>query len=247
MPSSSKKQQHYMGMQLAKQRKSGHNDTDMSEEQLGEFAHGVKKHGSLEDITFHEEADADMGDVLCPAFTHPVHKDSGAVVWGELDPPEIDGEDPEPFTKGKQSCNRDAGQGIHYGAPIDYYGPDTDYRAEELDVHQYGKDYDPIPFKDYFKTEDDMFERTFRVRSQDLYDETATPGTVTDKQPMSEAYGAVNYQGAGPDKDNGKKAGSCDYRSFESQRRFARTNKDKKEEYAVDITDLDTHEGKDIR
>lgn len=220
-------------------------------------------HGSLEDITFHEETGDSAGDELCPVFTHPLHKGSGkgfaykgentglesdgAITWGALDPPKIDGEDVEPFTPGAQSCNRDAGQGIHYGAPIDYFGPDTDYRAEEIDVHQYGRAYDPYPFRDYYKTDDKMNERTFRVMEQDKYDETATPGAITDKQPQTEAYGAVNYQGAGPDKDDGSKAGDCDYRSFESQRHFARTNKNKSQEYAVDISGLDTKHGKDIR
>ena len=204
-----------------------------------------EQHGSLNDITFHEEADKDMGDVLCPAYTHPVHKGYKDITPGELDPPAMD--EMGVFTPGSQSCNRDAGQGLHYGAPIDYFGPDTDYRAEEIDVHQYGKDYDPIPLRDYFKTEDKMAERTFRVREQDEYDQTPQPGIVTDDQPMSQAYGAVNYQGAGPDGCNGEKAGSCDYRSFESQMRFARTNKDKGAEYAVDVANLDTKHGDDIK
>lgn len=218
-----------------------------------------EQHGSLEDITFHEEAGDSAGDAICPVFTHPVHKgygnegektglkSDGAITWGAIDPPEIDGKDAEPFTPGNQSCNRDAGQGIHYGAPIDYFGPDTDYRAEEIDPHQYGRAYDPYPFRDYYKTDDKMNERTFRVMEQDKYDETPTPGVITDKQPQTEAYGAVNYQGAGPDKDDGSKAGECDYRSFESQRRFARANKDKSQEYAVDVTNLDTKFGKDIK
>jgi hypothetical protein len=245
MPATSEKQRKFMGARLSEQRKTGHNSTGMSEEQLGDFARSRKQHGSLEDITFHEEADASMGDTLCPEFTHPIHKGYKLFTPGELDPPAMDEE--AVFTKGKQSCNRDVGQGLHYGAPIDYFGPDTDYRAEEIDVHQYGKDYDPIPLQDYFQTENRMSQRTFRMRSQDQYDETPTPGVVTDDQPMSQAYGAVNYQGAGPDGCDGKKAGECDYRAFDSQRRYARTNKDRSEEYAVDIDDLDTKVGKDIK
>ena len=216
-----------------------------------------EQHGSLEDITFHEEAAT--SEVIDDAFTHPVHKgyaykgentgleSGGAVTWGSLDPPVIDGTDVEPFENGHQSANRDAGQGVHYGAPVDYFGPDTTYRAEEIDPHQYGRDWEPIPFRDYYKTIDDQFERGFRVREQDKYDETATPGTVMDKNPLSEAYGAVNYQGAGPDTNSGKKAGDCDYRSFESQRHYARSNKVKSEEYAVDISGLDTKLGEDIK
>lgn len=258
MPSTSKKQQRYMGMQLAQQRKTGRNETGMSEKQLGEFAGSVAKHGSLEDIRWHEEAaglDTVLGDA--DAFVHPVHKgygkggekgdleSKGAICWGALDPPKID--DKESFASNGQSVNRDAGQGVHYGAPVDYFGPDTDYRAEEIDMAQYGRDYEPIPLRDYYKSEDKQFERGFRLREQDEYDMTQTPGAVTDEQPQAEAYGAVNYQGAGPDKSDGVKAGECDHRSFESQRMFARTNKDKSAEYAVDVSGLDTHEGKDIK
>ena len=38
MPSKSKAQQEYMGIELAKQRKTGSNDTKMSEKQLKDFA-----------------------------------------------------------------------------------------------------------------------------------------------------------------------------------------------------------------
>jgi hypothetical protein len=37
-PSKSKAQQHFMGYELNKQRKTGKNDTGMSEQQLSEFA-----------------------------------------------------------------------------------------------------------------------------------------------------------------------------------------------------------------
>lgn len=205
-----------------------------------------EQHGSLNDISFHEEADAHVGDRLCPEFTHPIHKGYGLFTPGQLDPPAIDGNDPEPFEKGKQSANRDAGQGLHFGAPIEYFGPDTDYRAEEIDTHQYGRDYDPFPLNDYFQTKAQMAQRTFRVRQQDQYDETQQPGVVTDKQPMSEAYGAVNYQGAGPDGNCGGEAGDCDYRSFDSQKTFARTNKDRSRPSTVDVDGLDTKRGRDI-
>ena len=230
----------------------------MSEKQLGEFAGSVKKHGSLSDITFHEEAA--QTKIVDDVFTHPVHKGygkdkgdnagfetAGAIQFGALDPPQLDDQGVNQFTKGSQSCNRDAGQGIHYGAEVDYFGPDTNYRVEEIDPYQYGRDYEPIPLRDYYKTEDKQFERGFRAREQDEYDNTPTPGAVTDDQPQAEAYGAVNYQGAGPDKDGGEKAGSCDYRSFASQREFARTNKDKSQEYAVDVSGLDTKEGDNIK
>jgi hypothetical protein len=203
-----------------------------------------KKHGSLNDIVFHEEAAQRDTVMNGETVAHPIHKGYDSVVFGDIEGWPEDGDEP----KGSDmSANRDNGYGVHYGAPVDYFGPDTDYRAEEIDMTQYGKDYDPIPLRDYFKTEDKMYERTFRVRAQDLYDETVTPGTVTDSQPQTEAYGAVNYQGAGPSKDDGDKAGSCDYRAFKQQRMFARTNKDRSEEYAVDVADLDTKYGEDIK
>jgi len=48
MPSTSEKQRRYMGMELAKQRATGHNDTGMSVKQLGEFAGSVKHHSPIE-------------------------------------------------------------------------------------------------------------------------------------------------------------------------------------------------------
>lgn len=233
MPSVSPKQRRFMGADLARKRAGKKTQTGMSESQLSDFAHG-----SLEDITFHEEACDEVGDKLCPEFTHPIHKGYKDFVPGKLDPPAIDGEAPQ-FTKGKQSCNRDAGQGLNYGAPIDYFGPDTNYRAEELDPHQYGKDYEPFPLRDYHKTEDDQWERNFRLEEQDKYDNTRTPGTVSDSNVMAEAYGATNFRGFDRDVP--------DRRAFDSQREFARTNKKKSEEYAVDITGLDTKKGSKIR
>lgn len=50
MPSTSEKQRRYMGMELSRQRKTGHNDTGMSEGQLRDFARkpvrpGARKSG----------------------------------------------------------------------------------------------------------------------------------------------------------------------------------------------------------
>jgi len=238
-----------MGAELGRKRAGKKTQTGMSEKQLGEFASSVQ-HGSLEDITYHEEA-AERETVMNgeEGEAHPVHKgysgggqktpdSGGAIQWGADCGWKEDGDEP----KGSiMSANRDNGYGVHYGAPVDYFGPDTDYRAEEIDPHQYGKDWEPFPFKDVYKTGDRQWERGFRVLAQDEYDETHTPGAVTDSQPMSQAHGAVEWKGAGPDRE------VEDYRSFDSQRNFARANKEKKEPYAVDISGLDTKEGKDIR
>lgn len=245
---------------------------DWSDERKDAYVYGTlrktgwkperEKHGSLEDITLHEELASSK--VAFDKGLHPVHKGygsekgqkdletAGAIQWGTdetrpMDGTPVDGAYPGDGPSWLGSCNRDIGNGTHAGAPVDYFGPDTDYRAEEIDTHQYGRDYDPIPLRDYYKSDDHMADRTFRVMEQDEYDNTVTPGAVTDEMPSAEAYGAVNYQGAGPDKEDGVKAGHCDYRSFKSQREFARTNKERRQEYAVDVSDLDTKEGKDIR
>ena len=214
---------------------------------------GRVQHGSLLDIEFHEEAaqrDTVMNDDVPP---HPMHKGYDYFVAGQDQGWEEDGDEPAGHTSAVvhngrlgMSANRDNGYGIHYGAPVDYFGPDTDYRAEEIDPSNYGRSYEPYPFRDYFKTDDKMEERTFRLREQDEYDTFATPGAVTDNQPQTQAYGAVNYQGAGPDGDDGKKSGSCDNRSFESQMKYLRANKDAPE-YDAATSGLDTKKGDKIR
>lgn len=238
MPSTSKRQQRFMGSELARKRSGKKTSTGMSEDQLREFAGSVKEHGSLEDITYHENA-AERKTVMNgkEGETHPIHKGYDAFVWGDDRGWKEDGDEP----KGSEfSANRDNGYGLHYGAPVDYFGPDTDYRAEEIDPHQYGKDWEPIPFRDYYKTEEDQEERGFRLREQDEYDESRTPGAVTDSQPQAEAYGAVRHKGAGPEREN------PDNRSFESQRKFARAVT-KAPEVGVTISGIDTKKGKDIR
>lgn len=260
MPSVSEKQRRFMGAELARKRSGEKTKTGMSETQLSEFAGSIKKHGSLNDLVFHEEADKHVGDTFMPDVKpHGVHSgyskngpksnqdlDCGdAIKFGHIEWEELD-VDGDPKIAGNSSALRDIGTGVHIGAPIMYFGPDTDYRAEEIDPYQYGRDWEPIPLRDYYKVEDKQFERGFRAREQDEYDQTRTPGAVTDSQSNVEAHNAVNYQGAGPNKDSGDKAGECDYRSFESQRSFARTNKDKSQEYAVDVSGHDTKEGEDI-
>lgn len=239
-----------MGSELARKRVGQPTKTKMSEQQLREFAGSVKG-GSLEDIVYHEEAATCEFAVESANGVHALHKgysgggqktpDSlGAIQWGADRGWKEDGDEPKGSV---MSSNRDNGWGIHYGAKVDYFGPDTDYRAEEIDPHQYGRDWEPIPFRDYYKTEDDQFDRGLRLREQDEYDQTITPGAVTESQPMSEAYGARNFRDI--DKERGKEI--ADYRNFDAQRRFARSSKDKSQEYAVDITGHDTKKGSKIR
>jgi len=226
MPSTSEKQRRFFGAELARKRAGKSTKTNMSEKQLSEFA-GSVEHGSLEDITFHE--DVAPGDSV--------------TIYGFL---AKDGQECHDAASTHEKLSgymagRDAHSAGSHKVPVDYFGPDTDYRAEEIDPHQYGKDWEPFPLRDYHKTEDDQWERGFRLEEQDEYDSTATPGTVRDSNPMSEAYGA---------RSSGSMSGPRDVpdrRSFDSQREFARTNKKKSEEYAVDISGLDTKKGSKIR
>lgn len=240
MPSTSKKQQRFMGMQLAKQRKSGKNDTGMSEKQLSEFAGSVHKGGSLEDITFHE--DAATCDVAYDGGVHPIHKGYNDIVWGsdEFKFHEIGSSASGGKNPGQDSALRDIGNGIHMGAPVDYFGPDTDYRAEEINPQDYGRDWDPFPFKDMFKDEKKQTRPNIRIMEDAEYSSLRTPGAVTDSQPMSEAHGAVNWDGAGPDRE------IPDHRSFDSQQVFRR-NIDELKEDVPQISGRDTKRGKNIR
>jgi len=255
MPSVSEKQRKYMGAELARKRAGKKTQTGMSENQLREFAGSVSQHGSLNDISFHENAATCEVAFEGDNGAHPIHSGyrkgngkgnqelgpSNAIHYGSDVFTHIDIGGLGADAPGNVSALRDIGNGVHVGAPVDYFGPDTDYRAEELDPHQYGRDWEPIPFRDYYKTEDEQFERGFRMREQDQYDESATPGCVVDDDPQSTAYGAA------PSTLINKHRDVPDHRSFESQREFARTNKDKKREYVVDTHGLDTKRGRNIR
>lgn len=223
MPSTSKKQQRFMGAELARKRAGKKTQTGMSKQQLSEFAGSV--HGSLEDITFHEQA-AESTYVRVPFYGEDGQE--GHVDIGDCT---------------DIQCSRDAykhGQKDGHKIPVDYFGPDTDYRAEELDPHQYGKDWEPIPLRDYFKSEEKVEERGFRMREEDENFETPTPGTVTDSISSSNAYGAV------PSTKINKHRDVPDYRSFESQKEFARAVT-KAPERGVEISGIDTKKGSKIR
>jgi hypothetical protein len=234
MPSKTKKQQAFMGAQLAQQRKTGSNKTGMKESQLREFAGSV---GSLHDIDYHEDA-AERKTVMNgeEGGTHPIHKGYDYIVcgkdrdWGE------DGDEPK---GAEMSANRDNGWGIHYGAVVDYFGPDTTYRAEEINPHHYGRDYEPSPFKDYFKTGDKAEEVGLRLIEEYKYSEMATPGTVPDKgMDQTLAYGSRSYEKIPTELD--------DNRSFKSQQYFRRAQ-DEVEDDMVKVTKVDTKWGKNIR
>lgn len=62
--------------------------------------------------------------------------------------------------------------------PVNYTGPDTHMHIEELDREHYGRDYEPAPFKDLFKTEDKSEERNIRQREADEYFDRGSPGYI---------------------------------------------------------------------
>lgn len=187
-----------------------------------------EKHGSLTDLEALEDFDK-------PKFVQ-------TAFYAE------DGQKGHDFNKldedwGSIDCSRSAyehGQKDGHKIPVEYFGPDTAFRVEEIDPSQYGRSYEPTPYRDYFKTEEKMEERTYRLREQDEYDVAQTPGAVTDDQPQTEAYGAVNHDGAGPTRQ------VPDNRSFESQMKFLRSNKDAPEVDAA-VAGLDTHDGDDLK
>jgi hypothetical protein len=235
MPSKTKKQQAFMGAQLAQQRKTGSNKTGMKESQLREFAGSV---GSLHDIDYHEDA-AERKTVMNgeEGGTHPIHKGYDYIVcgkdrdWGE------DGDEPK---GAEMSANRDNGWGIHYGAVVDYFGPDTTYRAEEINVHMYGSDYDPSPLRDYYKDEKKgPEENNLRLIEEYHYSNIETPGYIRDGGLESSlAHGSVSYEKIPVD--------VSDSRSFKSQQYFRRAQ-DERDDDTVKVAGLDTKKGKDIR
>ena len=234
MPSVSKKQQRFMGAELGKLRSGKRTKTNMSETQLREYA--ANPPGSLHDIDFHEDA-AERETVMNgeEGGSHAMHKGYDCFVAGNLEWPE-DGDEPEGHT---HSANRDNGWGIHYGAKVDYFGPDTDYRVEEINPHQYGRDYEPSPFKDYFKTGDKAEEVGLRLREEYKYSELVTPGTVPDKgMDSSLAHGSMSYEKVPVETE--------DHRSFKSQQYFRRAQDESKED-TVMVRKVDTKYGKNIR
>lgn len=232
MPSTSKKQQRFMGSQLAQQRKTGSNKTGMKESQLREFAGSV---GSLEDIDAMESYAKRKTVMNGETVAHPIHKGYDDCVPGNLDWPE-DGDEPKGADR---SSNRDNGYGLHYGAPVDYFGPDTAYRAEEINPHHYGRDYEPSPFKDYFKTGDKAEEVGLRLIEEYKYSEMATPGSVPDKgMEHTLAHSSISYEKVPTE--------IADSRSFKSQQRFRRAQ-DEVEDDMVKVTDVDTKWSKNIR
>jgi len=221
-----------MGAELARKRSGKKTQTGMSEKQLGDFAGSV---GSLEDIEA-MEGYAERKTVMDgETSAHPIHKGYDDCVYGNDRGWKEDGDEP----KGSEmSANRDNGFGIHYGAPVDYFGPDTNYRAEEINVHQYGRDYDSFPYRDYFKDQKKGERPNLRLLEEFEYSDNHTPGSVEEKNPGTEAHGAINYRKIPVEID--------DQRAFEDQERYRRAQGFPDED-RVDTGGLDTKHGKNIR
>lgn len=207
MPSTSKKQQRFMGAQLSKQRKTGSNSTGMSEEQLREFAGSrvskakhQKDGRSLVDVEFHTRK-PEEGTLTLQGFLYQPGEECH------------DAQKHHEFLASWESRNIDKYK--DYGAPVMFLGPDSDFRAEEVNPHHYGRDYEPAPLKDLFKTEDKAEELGIRMREEYEYAELATPGSVAKKGLESSlAYGTTSYSKI--------KTEMPDNRSFDSQQEFRR-------------------------
>lgn len=199
-------------------------------------AQGSPNIGSLEDIDA-MEGYATRKTVMNgeEGGSHALHKGYDDVVYGTDDGWKEDGNEPK---GAERSANRDNGWGIHYGAQVDYFGPDTDYRAEEINVHHYGRDYEPAPFKDLFKTEEKAEECGIRLREEYDYSDIETPGTIGKSNVAAEAHGAINYAKVKCDIDES--------RTFKDQQRFRRTQAEVEDD-RVATGGLDTKYGKDMQ
>jgi hypothetical protein len=235
MPATSEKQRKFMGAQLAKQRSTGSNSTGMSETQLSDFARkgsSVKKAKhqkdgrSIVDVEFHRRA-PETKTLLGSAKPHPIHAGYDHCVYG-TDMTKF--QDGKASTPGNTSALRDIGNGIHMGAEVEFYGPDTDFRTEEINPHHYGRDYEPAPLKDLFKTEEKAEELGIRMREEYEYQEIATPGSVAASGlPSSMAWGSVSYESVDTDYP--------DNRSFDSQMKYRRSH-DEEDEDVPKVKDL---------
>jgi hypothetical protein len=233
MSSKTKRQQSFMGAELGRSRAGKKTQTNMSQKQLGEFAGSV---GSLEDIDAMEgyaERDTVMNGETAK---HPIHAGYSDYVWGDDQGWKEDGDEP----KGSEfSANRDNGFGLHYGAPVDYFGPDTDYRAEEINPQDYGRDYDPFPYRDMFKDQKKDTRPNLRLLEENEYSDMRTPGTVNEKAfKDSMAYGAISYEKVPTDLP--------DSRGFGAQQKFRRSQGEPDED-TPKVSGRDTKYGKNIK
>lgn len=163
MPSTSDKQRRFMGAKLAQQRKTGHNSTGMSEDQLSDFASKVNKHGSLTDL-----------DDMAARGGEPTKLKLSGFLYEEGD--ECHEATERNFEDLASWHSREIKDLPDYNVDIVWMGPETPFRAEEIDMTQYGSDYEPYPLRDYYKSSDKAQERAYRLRIQDQYDEQSQPG-----------------------------------------------------------------------
>jgi hypothetical protein len=233
MPSKSPKQQRFMGSELSKKRSGKPTKTNMSEGQLRDFASG----GSLEDIEA-MEGYAERSTVMNgeEGGTHAIHKGYDDCVYGDDRGWKEDGDEP----KGSEfSANRDNGWGLHYGAPVEYFGPDTNYRAEEINPQDYGRDYDPFPFRDMFKDQKKDTRQNLRLLEEAEYAQLRTPGTIDNKAfESSLAHGSTSYEKVPTDLP--------DSRGFGAQQKFRRSSGEPDED-TPKVSGRDTKHGKNIR
>lgn len=218
MPSVSEKQRKYMGMQLAKKRAGKGSDVKMSEQQLREFASKTTRSKetrpgrSIVDVeTVRRDPKTSSID---GGIKHPIHNLKDSIIWGS-DEFAMDGKDSTP---GNTSALRDIGNGIHYGATVYHHGPDTDFRAEEINLQHYGRDYEPFPYKDMLKGGEKVRDAGVRRVWDDCYQETETPGAVTGTPKSSLAYGTISFEEIPSE--------NPDNRTYDRQMKFERAHEE---------------------
>jgi hypothetical protein len=219
MPSTSERQRKFMGAELARKRAGKGTKTGMSEQQLREFAGSVHKSGTKEkpghsiiDVEYISRNPESKKDLTLEGYYYKP---------GETGHIESNHE----HMMGWHS--REIKSGPDYSAEVVYYGPDTDYYVEEINPQHYGRDYEPAPLKDLFKTEDKAEEEGIRLMEEFEYSEQEMPGAVNDdlEKCTTDTWGANSY------KDKRIKRDRPDYRTFDDQKKFRRSHNEIEHEF----------------
>jgi hypothetical protein len=209
MPATSDKQRKFMGADLGRLRSGKPTKTGMTETQLKDYA-GTKVSKKLQEHSGRSIIDVEFHDRKpgLSSVSIPGHPDKPGERCHE-------GQDAshEQLSSWKA---RDSHNVKAYKADVCEYGPDTSFRVEEINPYHYGRDYEPSPFRDYFKDQKKDDRDSIRLLEEYEYEDMATPGAVPDHGiESSEAYGAISYTKV--------KTEENDNRSFKDQRRYGRS------------------------
>ena len=210
---------------MAQQRKTGSNKTGMSEQQLSDFA-GSRVTKSKQDRPGRSIIDVEIHE------RKPEH--SSLKLEGFYATPGQECHEAEKTHEHLSSWrSREVEDGPSYELSVEFYGPDTPFRTEEINPHHYGRDYNPLPLRDYFKAEKSDDRQNLRLVDEYAYEEIETPGTVPSKGLESSlAYGSISYEKIPSEND--------DNRSFKSQREYRRSQAEMDEDVPI-VKDLDEY------